>query len=163
MQSRRQAILPHIDSKLRTRLRMFSIISLVMLSVIVYDVIGHRLSAIPALLAVLAGIVIGVIVSRMFRMSWHEDKNAVVSNIDWVGAIILALYVGFSIVRNRLIGQWVQDTAQVAALGLAVTAGVMIGRVLGMQIGIRRLLSIWVPAVLAKPERDSSEPQITKS
>ncbi len=151
MQSRRDNVAARIDSKLRVRLRIFSVIALVMLAVILFDVFSGRLAGGLALVAVAAGVLIGVLVSRMFRLSWHAENGVVVSRIDWIGLGILLAYLVFSIFRNRLIGTWIQGVTEVAASGLAISAGVMVGRVLGMHLGIRRLLSIWVPEVLVRP------------
>ncbi len=160
MKSRRDAILPHIDNKLKTQLRIFSVIALIMLGVIVYDVIDKRLPLVIAVLAVLTGVVIGMVLSRMYKLSWHEDNRAVVSRIDWIGAIILLAYIVFSLLCSRLIGLWVQNASEVAAVGLAISAGIMLGRVLGLRLGIRRLLGIWVPGLFEKtPEPIENQSQ----
>gem|GEM_PF-5642497 len=44
----------------------------------------------------------------MFHISRHEDEEKVISRIDRTGAIILVMYILFSIGRHRLIEQFFQ-------------------------------------------------------
>ncbi len=131
-----------IDRKLVTRLRLFSMIALVMLGVILVDIVRHEISFLLAGSGLLIGVVVGIIVSRMGRLSWDEGAGKVISQIDWVGAVILVLYIGFTLTRNWLFGHWVQG-AMLGVFTLAITAGSMIGRVFGMRYGIRKTLEAW--------------------
>jgi membrane protein required for beta-lactamase induction len=87
----------------------------------------------------IGGVVVGVVVSRMYRLDWDHSAREVVSRIDRVGALVLALYLVFAITRSWLLGQWVQGAA-LGPVSLSVVAGIMLGRVGGMSHGIRGIL-----------------------
>ena len=88
---------------------------------------------------ILLGLVVGIIVSRMYRLSWDEEAGQVISNMDWIGVIILVFYIIFILTRTLLVGYWVQGAPYFAII-LTITAGVMIGRVLGTRQGIHKIL-----------------------
>lgn len=131
-----------VSRRLLTQLRIFGLIFLVMLGVLVYDVI-QGLVSVPAGLGGLAlGVLLGVIVSRMYRLSYDEEEQQVAGRIDWVGGVILLLYIAFAVFRNQLFAPLV-DAAQLAGFGLSVSAGTMLGRLVGTSRGIRRVLVAW--------------------
>lgn len=121
---------------------MLSLIFLIMLGITLYRVIQHAISVPLALAGLLGGLLVGLGASRMYHLSWDEEALKVVSRLDQVGAVILALYIVFSLARNWLFGHWVHGAA-LGALTLTITGGAMLGRVWGMGYGIRRLLQAW--------------------
>ena len=92
-----------------------------------------------ATLGILIGLFMGIISARMYHLSWNHDAKKIVSRLDVVGAIILVLYILFVIVRSRLIGIFVA-APMVGAVGLSITAGIMIGRVIGTRNAIIEIL-----------------------
>ena len=50
--------------------------------------------------------------------------------MDWVGGIVLVLYIGFAVSRNWVLGHWVKESF-LAEIGLSLTAGTLVGRLLG--------------------------------
>lgn len=139
MPKRAKAFHHHIDKKLQFRFWLFVLISLVMLAIIGYDVLIGTLSSLFALEGILVGIFIGLASSRMFHFSWDHDVKKVIARLDWVGGIILVLYIVIAIFRAKLVGVVVHGP-QVAPAGLAVVAGTMAGRVIGMRTQIRKVL-----------------------
>jgi len=140
-----KSLRPHrhlIDSKLVTQLRLFSIIALAMLGVILFDVARNEISILLAVSGLLIGVAVGIVVSRMRRLSWDEQARKVIAQIDWIGAGILVLYIVFTLTRNWLFGHWVQG-AMLGVFTLAITAGSMLGRVFGIRYGIRKTLAAW--------------------
>jgi hypothetical protein len=131
-----------IDRRLRMRLRIFGIIFLVMFVVVVVDFFRGTITAPLGLLGLAIGLVIGIIVSRMYRLSWSAQTNTVISRLDWLGVGILILYVVFALLRNQLFGSWIQGT-YLAAFTLSISAGMMLGRVIGTMRGIRNVLDAW--------------------
>lgn len=129
----------HVDKKLRFRLRLYSIISLVMLGVVLYDIFQKTLPLEFATFGILIGLVLGIISARRYHLSWDKDAKKIVSRLDLIGIIILVLYIGFVIVRSKLIGIFVQGPV-VGAVSFSITAGVMIGRVVGTRNAIIEIL-----------------------
>jgi hypothetical protein len=92
-----------------------------------------------AVVGIFVGLFIGIISARMRHLSWDHDAKQIVSRLDVVGVIILVLYMAFVIIRSRLIGIFVA-APMVGAVGFSITAGVMLGRVIGTRKAIIEIL-----------------------
>src|SRR5689334_555713 len=90
----------HIDKRLRFRIRLYLIISLILVGVFVYNVLRGALRLDYGILGLIAGIFIGIFTSRMFHTSWDHDAKKVVSRLDMFGIGILIVYIGFEIFRE---------------------------------------------------------------
>ena len=77
--------------------------------------------------------------SRMDRVSWNEEAGTVIGCIERISGVILAVYIMFASERGRIVGCWVRDASEASLIGLGPTAGIMVGRVLSLTYGIRRL------------------------
>jgi hypothetical protein len=120
----------HLDKKLRFRLRIYFAISIILLGVVSFEIFTNRVSPLLALVGLGIGLLIGVIAARMFLLSWDKDAKKVISRLDVVGGIILAIYIVIAIFRGKIIGHYVQGS-YVTGTSLSVVAGIMIGRVFG--------------------------------
>jgi len=115
-----------------------------MVGFILLDLVQQRISMALALVSFLAGILLGVLMNRMYRFEWDDQAQKVIARIDWIGGVILAVYIGFTLSRNWIFGHWLQG-ATLTAFGLCLTAGSRLGRVLGTARGIRvRLKSVGI-------------------
>lgn len=131
-----------VSRRLLLQLRIFGLIFLLMLGVLAYDVATGQVTVFWSLGGLVLGIVLGVVVSRMYSLSYDEAEQQVAGRIDWVGGVILLLYLTFAVFRNQLFAPFV-DASQLAGFGLAVSAGTMLGRLVGTGRGIRRVLVAW--------------------
>ena len=129
----------HVGKRLRSRVRIYLVIFVVMLAVVIVDTVLTGTAPILAGLGLLVGVAVGVFVSRMYRLDWDESGNQVVSRIDRIGAAILVAYILFAISRSWLVGSFVERSA-VGPVGLSIVCGIMLGRVVGMSHGIRGVL-----------------------
>lgn len=129
----------HIDKKLKFRLRLYALISLIMLGIVIYEIFIKILPTEFAAVGIFIGLFIGVITARMRHLSWDKDAKKIVSRLDVVGIIILVFYMGFVFLRSRLIGIFVQGPV-VGAVGFSITAGVMFGRIVGTRNAIMEIL-----------------------
>ena len=75
----------------------------------------------------------------MYNLTWDEETNIVVANIDWIGAMIMVFYFIFVFTRTYILGYWI-DGAPLFGTVLSITAGTMSGRVLGTDHGIYTIL-----------------------
>lgn len=110
-----------------------------MLGVVLYEIFIKILPLKFAGIGILVGLTIGIISARMYHLSWDKDAKKIVSRLDIIGIIILVFYLAFVIVRSRLIGIFVAAPV-VGAVGFSITAGVMIGRVVGTRNAIMEIL-----------------------
>jgi hypothetical protein len=118
---------------------MYLIVTIVIFAAIVIEVLAGRFGLALALIGVCIGLLVGIIVSRSYRLSWDEETNNVIGRIDWIGAILLVCYLVFVFTKSYFAGFYVQGAALFAVV-LGITAGTMLGRVLGTRRGINKLL-----------------------
>ncbi len=111
---------------------------LIIVAVIIFEVIMGRFNLILALMGIILGIVVGIIVGRVYTLSWDEETNKVVSNIDGIGAVILVCYLIFVFTKTDFFSNWVQGNPLFAVI-LGITAGTMLGRVLSTRKNIEKI------------------------
>jgi hypothetical protein len=128
----------HIDKKLRSRLRLYVLLSLAMISIVVFNWLQHKLSLELSVLCMGGGLIIGIISSRMFHISWSHDAKQVVSQFDLIGGIVLGGYILFELSREWVFAHYLTPIAFAATF--AFVAGTMIGRVLGTRGKIIQIL-----------------------
>lgn len=129
----------YLDKKLRFRLRIYFIITLIFLILFIYNLIRGDLNILYGFLGLLIGTVFGIMSSRMFHISWDKDANRVVGRLDIFGIGILIIYVIVEFYRNQIVSYFTHGT-EVTAVSFAVVAGIMLGRVLGMRGQIIKIL-----------------------
>ncbi len=130
----------HIDRKLFNRLRIFFVIVMVLSGLMLYDILKGILGIELSLGGFILGLLPGFIASRMFFIYWHEENAKVVSRLDAIGIVILLLYVAFALSRKWILGHWLSGAA-LTAFTFSILAGIMLGRLLGMRLNIRKVLS----------------------
>ena len=99
-----------ISRNLLIQLRVFGVIFLGMLAVLVYDALIGAVTVLAVAGGLVLGFAIGVVLSRTYTLSYDEEAQHVAGRIDWVGGVILLLYIGFSIFRGLQVGRG-QDVA----------------------------------------------------
>lgn len=122
----------HVDRRLRTRLILYVLISVVMVCLFVYHVATDHVNLVYPLAAIVLGFFLGWLISRSRSVSWDADSRKVISRIDIYGFVILAIYiisVGF---REEIIAYFVNGSS-ILATTFAFAAGIMFGRVWGIH------------------------------
>lgn len=127
-----------LDKHLYSRLRVLIFISIALVIATLYEVTVAGFSILIALSCLIFGFLVGIIVSRMYHLSWDDDKDQVISNMDWIGAIIFISYLIFIFGRSIIVGYWVQGTEYFGII-ISITAGVMIGRISGTKHSIIKI------------------------
>lgn len=135
-------MVPYLDKRLIFRLRIYTLVMIFMLLVISGEVFSGTFSVAWALGGILIGLGVGTLATRMYRLSWDEDTSHVISRIDWIGGIILICYLTFVFTRTYYLSYWVQG-APLMGIIFSITAGTMLGRVLGTRRGINKVLKTW--------------------
>jgi hypothetical protein len=129
-----------IDRKLKIGLAVFLVISLIMLGFIARDVWEGDIGILLALIGVLLGTLVGVILGRLLNIRWRADKARVVSELDVVGVLAIIAYIALDLSRTWIFGHFIQGPA-LGAFTLALLAGALFGRFIGMRISITRVLA----------------------
>ena len=133
------SVIQHVDRRLIRALRIYVIVMLVMLIIIVLEVLQGKFNILLTFVGIMVGFLIGTIVSRVYHLSWDEETNNVIGRIDWIGAIILVLYLIFVFTRTHYLESWVQGTPLLCII-LSLTAGTLLGRVMSTRHGIEKIL-----------------------
>jgi hypothetical protein len=128
-----------VDRRLMVRLRIYIVVMLALLVVIVFEVLQGKFSIQWVLVGILIGLGIGIIVSRVYNLSWDEESNNVIGTIDGIGAVILLSYLLFVFTKMDVMGYWVEGNTLFAII-LGITTGTMMGRVLTTKRGIEKIL-----------------------
>ncbi len=128
-----------VDKKLIIRQRIFFVIIPILMIMGVINVAKGKLSVAIALSGFMLTTLIGIGLSRMFKILWHEEKEKVISQLDTLGVILLILYVGIELSKKWIFGYWLSGPA-LTAFGLIIITGLILGRFLGTSIKIRKVL-----------------------
>ena len=140
--SDKSAVIPYLDKRLVRRIRIYSLVMIIMLLVIILEVLQGVFTISWAVGGILIGLGIGTLVSRMYSLNWDEETSQVISRIDWIGGVILVCYLTFVFTRTHYLSYWVQG-APLMGLIFSLTAGTMLGRVLSTEHGIKKILKTW--------------------
>jgi len=133
---RRYSPIKHLDKKLRYRLTVYFIISFALVGIVIYHIIVDQVSTFFPLLGLAIGVGIGVVMSRMFHITWDHGAKKAISHMDEFGILILVVYIVFAFYRDDIIGRLVHGPAFVAT-SFAVLTGLMIGRLIGIRDRIK--------------------------
>jgi hypothetical protein len=116
------------------------VIGIILTGLMLYDVLEGIIGIELSLGGFFLGLFIGFIATRMFMIHWHEEKAKVVSRFDTIGIIIMLFYAAFSVSRTWLFGHWIHGSI-LTAFTYSILAGIMIGRIAGMRLKIKTILS----------------------
>ncbi|MDB5202720.1 MAG: hypothetical protein JWQ27_2129 [Ferruginibacter sp.] len=129
-----------VEKKLLTRVRLFAIISLLMIAIGIYNVTVGYVSPLLAIAAFGAGIMLGLLVGRASNVVWHEETGKAISKMDRFGVIVLVCYIVFAIFRKWIFQHWLTGH-QLSAFIICFSAGIMLGRFLTLRSRILKLLN----------------------
>ncbi len=129
----------NVDKKLLARQILFPIIIGVLVVLSIINIFEGKINILLAVFGFSISILVGLAVSRMFKIFWHEEKNKVISKLDTTGVIILVFYISFEINRTWIFGYWLEAEI-VNAFGLIVLSGLLLGRFLGTFVKIKNVL-----------------------
>jgi FtsH-binding integral membrane protein len=136
---RRKTVRKFTHQNLRIRIFVYFIIALIMVGVVVYDILTEKTTLTYSLMALVIGLIVGIVVSRMFRISWDKDAQMVISSLDTLGVIVLIIYFLLEIFRKQIAAYFFHSELTLS-LTFAALAGIMIGRVIGMRFKVRKIL-----------------------
>lgn len=129
-----------VERKLIIRQSIFLVIISVLLMISITNVLEEKIETTLAISGFLIATVLGVFASRMFKLSWHAEREKVVSQLDMMGIILLVGYIGVEMGRKWIFEYWLSG-AELNAFGLVVLTGLLLGRFLGTNRQINDILS----------------------
>ena len=133
------ARLRHSDRRILAQVAILACVGLIMLGLLVREAIHGTIGLAWVVVGLLAGAAVGEVASPIKHVQWDEEVRKVVARLDWIGAVILVVYLALMLSRDWVLGHLVHGAA-LAALGLSVTAGAMGGRAMGTRRAVRAVL-----------------------
>jgi hypothetical protein len=128
-----------VHRRIRVQALVTAAIGVVLLGLVAADLARGAIGPLGAAAGFVGGAVGGVVAARAKRLSWDEEGQKVVSRIDRVGLAILVVVLIGHLGRNWLLGHWVHG-ALLTALGVSISAGGLLGRVLGTRRSVLAVL-----------------------
>ncbi|MCC6314969.1 MAG: hypothetical protein IT337_13260 [Thermomicrobiales bacterium] len=139
---RRAAGGQYVDRRLRMQLRAFTVIFVVVAVLDAVRVVHDRVNPLWAVGGFAAGLALGIVLARIKVLGWNASERAVVGTTDAIGAVILVAYLIFIVFfKGRVVDSQASSATAASVVGLAMTAGAMLGRVAVTMRGIRRMLT----------------------
>ncbi len=130
----------HASKRLRLNLRILSVVYLILFVITLYDVIVSGALFSQVLVALLIGLVAGVISARMYKISWSKDEAKVVGRIDIYGFVVLVLFILFELNRNW-IAHFFSSGEALGSISLVLVTSALFGRILGTSKKILKILT----------------------
>ncbi len=130
----------HVDTKILRRLKMFAVIIFIMTMVLIYDIITSHINILYVIIGLLIGAGVGIIIGRIFTIEWHVKDSKVISRLDLIGGIVLAVYIILSIFRHWIFAHWFKG-AILSTFTVSFVEGVMFGRILSLRFFIKKILT----------------------
>ncbi len=128
----------YVHKSLQVRFGIYVIVSALLLIVFIVRIVLSRINVFLPVGGFLAGGLLGIFLTRIYKIDWDENANKVMFRLDLYSIIILILYIVFEIYREKIVEQFVNGPA-VAITSFSVLTGIIIGRVLGMR---RKIIGI---------------------
>ena len=128
----------YIPKNLRNRVRIYLGISVIIVLAILFRIFIDREDFWFASLAFVIGIVVGVFLSRMYKIWWDTDAQKVASRLDTYGSILLVAYIAFELLGEQYIRS-IFAGPMILTMILALAGGAVLGR--GLGIG-RKMLQV---------------------
>jgi hypothetical protein len=129
----------HVHKRVLIQLVIFCLVSLGLLVAVSYDAIAGEIGLWLVAAGLIVGGVVGYLVSKIFKLSWHEDTSKVVMSIDKMGFVLIGVYVLFRIFGEQLLGEYIHGAA-LTALTFAFLCGILLGRFISIWGGVTRIL-----------------------
>lgn len=129
-----------VDKKLIIRQRMFFGIIFILITIGIVNIVQGKIGIILAISGFMVATIIGLLLSRMFKIFWHEEQKKVVSQLDTIGTMLLIFYIGIEVGRSWIFGHWLSGSS-LTAFGLIILTGLILGRFLGTHLKINKVLS----------------------
>jgi hypothetical protein len=128
-----------VDRRLRGQALLTAAIGLLVLGLAVTDLVRGTIGPLGAALGFVGGAAVGVVAARVKRVTWDDDAQKVVGRVDRLGLAILVITLIAHLSRNWLLGHWVHGPL-LTALGVWISVGGLLGRVLGTRRGVLAVL-----------------------
>ncbi|HKX23743.1 MAG TPA: hypothetical protein VJM46_00755 [Candidatus Saccharimonadales bacterium] len=127
------------SKKLRTNLRILSVVCLILIFVTGYNVVVTQAVFWQVVLAIVIGLAAGIVSTRMYKITWNHREAQVIGRMDRYGVIVLVLFVLFELNRDHIARLFVSGES-IGTIALVLMTAALYGRILGTAKQILRVL-----------------------
>lgn len=138
MAAKENTLRKYLDKHVYNQIRTVIIFAVVFGLGTVYEIVAFGFNLPLAASSFLLGLLVGIFVSRRYKLSWDSETNQVVSSMDRIGLIIFVLYIIFMISRSFIVSYWEHGAAYFGII-FAITAGVMVGRLVATRHALKKI------------------------
>jgi len=130
----------YLHRRVLIQILIIALVALFLAVAVVLDAIAGAIGFVPIAIAAVIGIAAGYLMGRMFLLTWHEDTQKVIIQMDKMSFVLIALYIAFRVFGTQLLGDYFNGTA-LSAISFALLDGILIGRLISMWRNISRILT----------------------
>jgi heme/copper-type cytochrome/quinol oxidase subunit 4 len=130
-----------LHKRLLFQIRILSVISLILLGVVVYQIIVNGLNVwISAGIAVVSFFLGLFVFSKMNKMVWNEEEEVIqTGRMEIAGVAVIVLYIAFEMGLRTFLNAEFAGTFAATAYLLAGIGASLLGRSLGTLVAIQKL------------------------
>lgn len=128
-----------VDKNLKNKIKFFIFMFLLSTSLAIHYISTDVIEAKYPLFAFLIGLSIGVILSRIQKVSWDKDSEKIIKEFDLISGILLFFLILFLTFKTQLINSFV-ELPKVNSIIFSLNAGMMLGRTVTLRHRIFKIL-----------------------
>ena len=129
----------YASKQLRINLGIFSVVYAALFVVTLYTVTVSQAIFWQVVLAIIIGVIVGFISSRMYKISWNSNEAKVIGRIDAYGVVVLLLFAAFELNREAIAALFTSGEST-GVIGLVLITSALFGRILGTTRSILQIL-----------------------
>ena len=134
-----QKLKRHVHNRVLMQLVIFALVSAGLLVAVCYDAVIGEIALWLLAAALVAGVGVGYIVGKVFKLAWHADTRKVIMSLDKMSFVLIGVYVVFRIFGDQLLGEYLHGAA-LSAFSFAFLGGLLVGRLLSIWNSVSRIL-----------------------
>ncbi len=139
--SRRDTANLVLPRRLHMQLRIFALVFVVSFALTIERMISWHVRPLWALGGLAVGLLIGIILARSKPLTWDDAARQVATGSTAIGVALMLLYLIFTLQKTEILDRWIDDVQIAGIVAIAMTSGVMCGRLLATIRGVRGLLA----------------------
>ncbi len=128
-----------VDKKIRNKVRFFVVMFIISLTLAINAVFTEIVPVKYPALAFIIGLAIGVILSRIQKVTWDKDGERIIKEFDLISGILLFFLILLLIFKEKLVHEFVHFP-KINSIIFALNAGIMLGRIFFIRHKIIKIL-----------------------
>ncbi len=128
-----------VDKKIRHKVRFYVLMFIISLTLAINAVFTETVPVKYPMMAFLIGLGIGMILSRIQKVTWDKDGERIIKEFDLISGILLFFLILLFIFKEKLVQEFVHFP-KINSVLFALNAGIMLGRTIFIRHKIIKIL-----------------------